>query len=226
MLPFGMLNVFLVVRDKTAMLIDTGLPRSHDKVEKALAKHGLDWSHLALTVLTHAHIDHAGSAVAVRERSKAPILAHRLEIDYCSGQAPLLKPTGPFGRLFQKTGAIEQPFDYFTPDIIVESQEYNLSDYGFPARVVLTPGHTDGSISVVLDDGRVMAGDLAASGILLGGIALRNRPKQPPFEEDARAVAKSLQQLLSLGCTKFYLGHGGPLSASKIKSHIEYLRGC
>lgn len=72
MLPFGMLNAFLVVQDGRAMLVDTGLPNAAPKVKQALQARGLGWSDLALTVLTHAHIDHAGSAVAVRRLSSAP----------------------------------------------------------------------------------------------------------------------------------------------------------
>ncbi|MCW1932754.1 MBL fold metallo-hydrolase [Pararhodobacter zhoushanensis] len=71
----------------------------------------------------------------------------------------------------------------------------------------------------------MIAGDLLASGILLGGIALRGRPKSPPFEEDRAAVAASLRRLLAMGCETFYLGHGGPLPAAAVRRHIERLRG-
>lgn len=76
---------------------------------------------------------------------------------------------------------------------------------------------------IVLTHGRVCAGDLAASGIALGGLILRGRPKSPPFEEDRAAVATSLDRLLALGGREFLLGHGGPLPASAIKSHIANL---
>ena len=224
MLPFGMLNAFLVVQGRRAMLVDTGLPNAAPKVEKALHARGLDWSDLALTVLTHAHIDHAGSAVAVRRLSSAPLLAHADDIPLCQGQAPVLRPSGPFGRLFQKTGAIQQKFDYFSPDRIIQGADMDLSDYGFAARVLHTPGHTAGSVSVLLEDGRVIAGDLAASGILLGGIALRDRPKSPPFEEDIAGVIASLEHLLARGCRQFFLGHGGPLPAQAIAHHVTNLR--
>ncbi|WP_339766439.1 MBL fold metallo-hydrolase [uncultured Pseudosulfitobacter sp.] len=224
MLPFGMLNAFLVVQDGRAMLVDTGLPNAAPKVAQALRARGLGWSDLALTVLTHAHIDHAGSAVAVRELSQAPVLAHADEVALCQGQPPVLKPSGPFGRLFQKTGAIQQRFDYFSPDRTLQGQMLDLNDYGFAARLVHTPGHTAGSVSVLLDDGRVIAGDLAASGILLGGLALRGRPKSPPFEEDIAGVIASLEHLLAQGCTQFYLGHGGPLPAQAIARHVGNLR--
>lgn len=218
MLPFGMLNAFLVINGDKAMLVDTGLPNSESKIEFVLKKHGLDWSSISLIVLTHAHIDHAGSAVRVRELSSAPVLAHCKEIPYCQGVSPILRPTGAFGRLFFKTGAIERPFEYFTPDRIMETDELDLTEYGFPARVFFTPGHTPGSVSVLLEDGVVVAGDLAASGILLGGIAFRSRPMRPPFEEEPEVVAASLARLLSLGCTSFLLGHGGPLPGSSIQS--------
>jgi hydroxyacylglutathione hydrolase len=223
-LPFGMLNSFLVVHGRDAIVVDTGLPKSEAMILKRLKNLGLGWSDVRLIVLTHAHIDHAGSAVAIKALTSAPILAHAGEVPYCSGQPPRLTPTGPFGRIFQKTGAIQRPFPYFRPDEVMTGGEMNLEDRGFPLKIIHTPGHTPGSVSVLMENNRVIAGDLAASGVLLGGIALRNRPKQPPFEEDAEAVATSLELLLQRGCQTFYLGHGGPLNADKIGQHISALR--
>lgn len=225
-LPFGMLNAFLIIQGQNAILVDTGLPHSEPKIEKALKKYGLNWSNIRLIVLTHAHIDHAGSAVAIRELTGAPILGHEADFTYYKGEAPRLNTTGFFGRMFQKTGAIERPFAYFTPDIPMTTSQIDLSVYGFSAQVLHTPGHTPGSISVLLQDGRVTAGDLASSGILLGGIALRGRPKRPPFEEDSDVTATSLETLLSQGCNEFFLGHGGPLFPDAIQSHIVTLRKC
>lgn len=223
MLPFGMLNAFLLIEGNKAILVDTGLPNSAPRVENALKKNGLDWSNLKLIVLTHAHIDHAGSAADLRELSSAPIIAHEKELAYCQGRPPILLPTRWFGRLFRMTGAIQQPFRYFTPDLIVSGDAHDLSDYGVSARLSFTPGHTPGSLSLLLENGGVLAGDLAASGILLGGIARKNRPIQPPFEESPRQVAASLRLLLSQGCTRFFLGHGGPLTAREIDRHIRNL---
>jgi glyoxylase-like metal-dependent hydrolase (beta-lactamase superfamily II) len=102
--------------------------------------------------------------------------------------------------------------------------EMSLEDRGFPLKIIHTPGHTPGSVSVLMENNRVIAGDLAASGVLLGGIALRSEPKQPPFEEDTKAVAISLELLLQRGCKTFYLGHGGPLNADRINEHVSALR--
>ncbi|WP_373050090.1 MBL fold metallo-hydrolase [Thalassovita aquimarina] len=224
MLPLGMLNAFLVVENGRAMLVDTGLPRSASKVKAALERHGLTLSDLRLIVVTHAHIDHAGSAEQLRALSGAPILAHQDEVDYCAGKPPLLRPSGLFGRLFQKSGVIERRFEYFTPDHVMTEAETGLQDFGFDSQVLHTPGHTPGSLSVLLPDGNILAGDLAASGILLGGIALKNRPKSPPFEEAPKQTARSLERLLARGGKRFYLGHGGPLSAQRIRAHAAKLK--
>jgi glyoxylase-like metal-dependent hydrolase (beta-lactamase superfamily II) len=222
-LPFGMVNAFLLLKEGSAILMDTGLPNSVPKVERVLKKNGLSWKNLKLICLTHAHIDHAGSATDIRAVSGAPILAHKDELPYCAGEPPKVFPTGGFGKLFRKTGAIEQKFQYFQPDIVMSDEEMSLDEFGFSVHLVHTPGHTPGSLSACLSSGDVIAGDLAASGILLGGIILKNKPKQPPFEESARAVARSLQNLLDRGSSRFFLGHGGPLNSAQIKTHIQYL---
>tara|TARA_E500000305_G_scaffold110608_1_gene119154 strand:+ start:22966 stop:23754 length:789 start_codon:yes stop_codon:yes gene_type:complete len=224
MLPFGMLNAFLISRGDRAVLVDTGLPNSEPKIEKALNARRLDWSNLTLILLTHAHIDHAGSAARVQMRSAAPLLAHHDELPYCQGEPPRLRPSGPFGRVFYRTGAIQRPFEAVTPDVIMTTDGFDLSEFGIAAQVLHTPGHTPGSVSVLLEDGRVIAGDLAASGILLGGIACRARPKSPPFEEEPLHVVASLQRLLSVGGRAFFLGHGGPLSAKAVQRHCDALR--
>lgn len=223
-MPFGMVNSFVLASGPAVMLIDTGLPGSEARIEKGLARLGKGWGDVSLIVLTHAHIDHAGSAARIRALTGAPVLAHQEEVALCLGQAPVLRPTRLFGRLFQKTGLIQRPFDPIQPDIVMQGEAMELNDRGFAARILHTPGHTPGSVSVLFENGVVFAGDLAASGILLGGIALRSRPARPPFEESPADVAQSLDMLLDLGGHTFHLGHGGPLGRDTIAAHSRRLR--
>lgn len=220
-LPFGMMNAFIVHGQQGAILVDTGLPGSQRKILQILESEGLSWSDLKLIVITHGHIDHAGSAKKIRELSGAPILLHNLEKEYCSGAAMPFYPTDTFARLFKKCGVIQKPYDYFEPDIVINgSEEFELSQFGISGKVFLTPGHTPGSVSLLLGDGNVLAGDLASSGILLGGIARKHRAKRPPFEESPKDVASSLEQLIASGAKNFFLGHGGPLPAVEIQRHV------
>ena len=68
-----------------------------------------------------------------------------------------------------------------------------------------------------------LVGDLLASGILLGGIAMKGRAQRPPFEDDPILVANELQRMVDSGMTRFYMGHDGPLPANEVRRHIATL---
>jgi hydroxyacylglutathione hydrolase len=223
-LPFGMLNAFLVTGSGGPILVDSGLPGSAPAIGRVVSAAGLEWTDIKLIVLTHGHIDHAGAAAELRTLTGAPVLYHAAETRYCMGEKPVLRPTRLFGRLFRMTGAIERPFPPVSADILMKGKTLDLKTLGLTGTVLHTPGHTPGSISLLLPSGDVLAGDLAASGILLGGIALRDRPERPPFEEDPRLAALSLEELLSMGATRLHLGHGGPLGVQAIARHANRLQ--
>jgi glyoxylase-like metal-dependent hydrolase (beta-lactamase superfamily II) len=133
-------------------------------------------------------------------------------------------PTGLSARLFYRTKLILEPYAPFTPDILLEDgQTLALDSYGVPGRVEPTPGHTRGSISVLLEGGDALVGDLLASGILIGGIAMNGRARRPPFEDNPHAVAAALCRLLAEGSTSFHVGHGGPVPALEVSRHAQRL---
>ncbi|MBI3714526.1 MAG: MBL fold metallo-hydrolase [Betaproteobacteria bacterium] len=224
-LPFGMVNCHLILGPNGCILVDTGLPRSEAKIERALTKRGRSFKDIKLIVVTHAHVDHAGSAALLRELSGAPIVAHDGDARYFSRDTPMtFCPTGYFGRLFLRTPLMFEPYTGFEPDIFISNDgTLDLSRYGIPGAVKHTPGHTAGSISIELSTKDVLVGDLIASGILLGGLVRTRHAKRPPFEDDPRAVALALQRLLDSGMERFYMGHGGPLNACEVQRHAQAL---
>ncbi|MBU1169660.1 MAG: hypothetical protein KKD44_08870 [Proteobacteria bacterium] len=86
-----------------------------------------------------------------------------------------------------------------------------------------TPGHTAGSISVILKSKEALVGDLVSSGILLGGIIRKNHAKRPPFEDDPHRVSNELQGMIHSGVETFHMGHGGPLRALEVSRHAQNL---
>lgn len=224
-LPFGMVNCHLIIQNRACILVDTGLPGSEARIARSLKKHGLDFCAVKLIVVTHAHVDHAGSAAALRDLSGAPVVAHEGDLDYYLQKKRMqFCATGWFGRFFLRTGLILQPYTPFTPDILLKNGEtLDLHAFGVDAVLKPTPGHTAGSLSIQLASRDAMVGDLLASGILLGGLLRTGHAIRPPFEDDAHAVAAELQQLLDSGSRQFYMGHGGPLPAREVQAHVKRL---
>jgi glyoxylase-like metal-dependent hydrolase (beta-lactamase superfamily II) len=100
-------------------------------------------------------------------------------------------------------------------DLALGNDGLSLSDYGIPGRVLHTPGHSAGSVSILLDSGEAFVGDLA-----MNKFPLRLSPGLPIFAEDQEAVVRSWSMLLEQGATTVYPAHGGPFSADVIRNAI------
>lgn len=224
-LPLGIVNAHLIKSDDGCILVDTGIPGSEKKIERVLNQHELSFKDIKLIVVTHAHTDHAGSAANMRALSGAPILAHKDDVDFYSRREPMTYcTTGWVGRLFIKTPAPHAPYAAFEPDILMEnSGNTSLSDFGIDGVVRHTGGHTPGSIAIELASHDALVGDLIASGILIGGIALKGRAIRPPFEDDPQIVARELKRIVQTGAKRFHMGHGGPLDENEVLRHARHL---
>jgi glyoxylase-like metal-dependent hydrolase (beta-lactamase superfamily II) len=125
-----------------------------------------------------------------------------------------------------RTGLILQPYEPFTPDILLQDDApMDLSRFGVAGVARQTPGHTAGSVSVQLGSGDALVGDLVASGILLGGLVRTGHAIRPPFEDDPQRVSAELMGMVDGGMQRFHMGHGGPLVAAEVRRHALSLRG-
>lgn len=219
-LPFGMMNCFLVRGEKKHILVDTGLPGSEGKILRQLKAHKIALDDIGLIVITHGHIDHFGSAKKLKDLLNIPVLIHQLDRKALAlGQSMLetLKPNYKIWDLVLKPHLLKAVAPICVPDIVLKGNEdYDLKEFGIKGKFIHTPGHTPGSLSVILDSGSAIIMDLASSGILLGGIALHNRMKHPPFHDDLQQVKHSINYVLSLNTHTFFLGHGNPVSRDSL----------
>jgi glyoxylase-like metal-dependent hydrolase (beta-lactamase superfamily II) len=222
-LPRGMVNSFILIGERP-IVVDTGLPGSAPKILAALGRVGFSATDVSLILITHRHVDHIGSAAAIRRATGAPVAVHALDADFLRrGDGGSRPPTGWGGRLLDATGLPSRPAEPCDPDLVLEG-DASLDHYGLPGGVVLhTPGHTAGSVSALLPNGDVLAGDLVIGGLsVLGGIARLGHARKPPFEDDPSAVRHSLTALLDRGASRFYVGHGGPLQAAAVQSYLAH----
>ncbi|MEA3435975.1 MAG: MBL fold metallo-hydrolase, partial [Thermodesulfobacteriota bacterium] len=100
-------------------------------------------------------------------------------------------------------------------DIILRDEDFSLTGFGIPGKIIYTPGHSPGSVSVLLETGDAFVGDLA-----MNSFPLRLSPGLPLFADDIQEVKDSLKLLLDKGATKIYPAHGKPFSAELIRKFI------
>mgnify|MGYP001822755147 CR=1 FL=1 len=210
-------NAYLLRGDRP-VLMDTGSPGDAGRIINALQAAGVAPEDLALIVLTHGHGDHAGSARELRARSGAPVAIHPADGDLVrSGKKALLSPTRLTGRIMAPF--VNLSFPALEPDLLFEAGT-TLAPWGVDGQVLHTPGHTGGSISLRLSDRQMIIGDLLMGG-LMGGTFRPSRPGIHYFAEDQPAIFSSISRILEMNPQTFYVGHGGPLSASAVRIWLK-----
>ena len=202
----GLMNVssYLIYRSGEAILVDCGNSGSEVKILEVLKRLGLEPGMLKLLVLTHSHFDHAGSAGRLKELTGCKVMIHRSEADrLSSGFSPIPSGTRWKAKLLVGVGRIFarrlMKYPGAEPDLLVDDL-FDLETYDFPGRVIHTPGHTFGSMVVLMGDGELIAGDT-----LFG---VENKQHFPPFAEDLSALVGSWKKIRELQVKTIYPAHG------------------
>ena len=210
--PLGFLHAYLILGERT-IVVDAGYPRMAGGVLAALERLGVQSRDVSLILLTHGHLDHLGGITRLRERLDAPVAIHSADAEIArTGRDRPLHGSDLFGRVFAAFAPRTAPA--FEPDIIHEG-ELDLALFGVAGRTIHTPGHTPGSVSIVLEEAAI-CGDLLAGRALRGG-----SPRLPYFADDLVAVEDSVRRLLRASHGTWHVGHRGPLLAQDVESWIE-----
>ncbi|MBN1614386.1 MAG: MBL fold metallo-hydrolase [Deltaproteobacteria bacterium] len=198
---------YLIGGDGGAVLIDGGVPNSLPVFRKGFAKAGIEPAQVRLIVVTHGHWDHTGSVKAVKDFTGAPVAMHGLEKDWLEKSLMFMPPgVTPFGRFLSRFFRLFLPLVNVPAapvDVVLGGEDFPLSDHGIPGRVLYTPGHTLGSVSVLLETGEAFVGDLA-----MNRFPMTLRPGFPIFAEDMAKVRESWRLLLEQGVRLVYPSHG------------------
>lgn len=192
-------------------------------MQAAIEALGHSVSSVTAIVLTHAHPDHLGAAEHARKATGAPVHVHRPEVGRARGKArgsspftlvPGLAPTlwrpSTFGFVMHATVR-----GFMTPTWVSDLTPFDsgqeLDVPGRP-RVVATPGHTEGHVSLHLPQlGVVFTGDaLASLDVLTRARGPRFMPDQ--LNGDPGAVRQSAEALGVLDAGTLLFGHGEPFT--------------
>jgi len=197
-------NCYLVKTEGAFFMVDTGVSFSRGALKKTLTAAGCRPGSLKLVAITHADYDHTGSCVYLREKYGAKIAIHRNEAGAVETKNMLANRKNKPAVFLKTMPALFRPliFRNFKPDIIVDDGD-DLSQYGLDARVVHTPGHTTGSISILTAGGDLFCGDFLVNS---------GKPKKNHLVDDMAAMDASVERLKTLNVKKVYPGHGKPFT--------------
>jgi hydroxyacylglutathione hydrolase len=218
-LPLGITNCYLILGEKN-ILIDAGPKNKLKRLKKLLAKHDLSVKDIDYILLTHAHWDHMGSLADIKEASGAKVIAHPFAAERAA-TGKLDKPIGYklWGKILQVLMSTLAPFykiKGFETDILIDQEELSLNDYGIQANVLCTPGHSEGSVSLITKEGDAFVGDLA-----MGGFPKLKGQGMPVICKDHKEIMRSWEKLLSLNIQKIHPAHGSSFHSTKFIEEIK-----
>jgi len=209
-----------IIQDQGTIMIDGGAPKHAKTFSKSLENLSIKPEEVQLIVLTHGHWDHIGSAKEIKEITGAKIAMHQREKHWLESS---LKPMPPgvttWGHIFGGIIKVFLPLIHIPAadvDVVLVDEELPLAEYGIQGKVVYTPGHSSGSVSVLLETGDAFVGDMA-----MNKFPLRLSPGLPIFAEDWAQLMSSWKQLLDRGVKTIYPSHGEPFSADIIREVLS-----
>ena len=201
--------VYALAVDGGVALIDTCMPGSEAMIEAQLRAAGYSLSDLRAIMLTHAHFDHTGSAAALAARSGAEVLAHRGDVPYIEGAAPL-----PYPSWFQRAsmGLAEGLLgDAIHCQVTRTLEDGEVLEELGGLEVLHVAGHTPGSICLYQPEQQALfSGDLLVHSQRFSAYAAV-RFSIPQFSVDPEEARRSARRLLELPIEVLCCGHGEPV---------------
>jgi len=176
-------NYYVLQQGTTRLLVDVGFPGTLPKLEANLKRKDIALKSIGYLLATHYHPDHAGIAQDLKQRG-VRLLVLDVQREAVATFAQYMKPEMPYLPITLKD----------TIDLTTGGSRAFLAGLGIGGEIVHTPGHSDDSVSLVLDDGTAFTGDLTPPGMSEGATA--------------EIVAASWDALRAKGARMLHPGHG------------------
>lgn len=220
-LDLGGVNAYLIKSDNKYFLVDAGGHLVLDKefndrcdlLVKELDEQGVDSENLEMVILTHGDNDYVCNADFIRNRYKAPIAIHKNDLDLIENLTVdmAMKSFNYSSFIFKMVFKIMNKkilqvmkktvneFKTFKPDIVIDEDEFDFNKYGLNARAIYTPGHTNGSISILTSEGNLICGDTFDN---------NKKPERALNALDFDELDRSIEKLKKYEIKNVYPGHG------------------
>jgi endoribonuclease LACTB2 len=192
-------HYYLVDALQGKLMVDTGWAGTLPELKSRLRRVAIDLAQIRFVMITHCHPDHAGLAQEIKQAAGARLIIHEKQV-------PFLEEL----KAFYAGKGIYTPIRVEANDLVLQdSNREILNAIGIHGELVTTPGHSDDSVSLVLDSGMAFIGDL--------------HPPDFVLDEAREATRKSWKKLLSLNVKMVYPAHGNPFSIDNIVNSSDLL---
>lgn len=211
-LLFGRCNVYLVSREGRSALVDTGWAGDGKRLLEKLRTPGPPEE----VIMTHTHFDHAGNACRIRNAFNPLFVVHESEKGYLeTGDSPLPGGTRRWSGHISRVGRERVPHWFHVPGVeagLTVTDRLDLERFGLPGFVLHTPGHSPGSVSVIVDHEIALVGD-----------TMIGYPWSvwPAWGDDASLILKGWETLLATGSRLFLPGHGMAIGRERLEKEFE-----
>lgn len=218
----GMVNSYLL-RQEGLILIDTGLPKMVGykgmNLKKALQSLSSELKDIRLILITHAHYDHVGLLSDLKALTGAKVAVNQNEREWVE-KGLRLPASGAtmWGKMLLACTSVSLSWMKVIPtsvDIVLDDKQFSLEPWGIRGKVIPTPGHSPGSVSLILDTGEAFVGDLA-----MNGWPYRIGPGMPMTADDVDAVRRSWRVILDNGAKHIYPAHGEPFGVDVLRKRL------
>lgn len=143
-------NYYILEARDGNLLVDCGWPGTLPKLKAELRRKGVAFEEVKYLFVTHFHPDHAGLTQELKDAGVKHLLFD-LQVDFIP-------------HLTDFFNGKDYPYVQIRADgqsaLKLEDSRTTLSRIGIEGEVIHTPGHSDDSISLILDNGFAFTGDL------------------------------------------------------------------
>ncbi|MBW9278420.1 MBL fold metallo-hydrolase [Bacteroides fragilis] len=222
-ITYNSTNYYLEPCNNGFLLIDAGWHGKGEVFKKELNLLGIKPEQIKYILLTHHHHDHVAIVQELKTLANAKLIVHESQIPYLKTGVTNDRYIRQYNWVLWLIDKLTKPFiKYKYPpisidnsDIIIDTDinDSMLRSIGVSGKIILTPGHSSDSISVLLDNGTAYVGDVAMN---MSSMKLIGKIPFPIEAEDFEQVKLSMKKLINLGAIKFYPSHGDVIDKEMI----------
>jgi glyoxylase-like metal-dependent hydrolase (beta-lactamase superfamily II) len=203
----GAVNAF-VLDQGDLTLIDTGVPKSEDKIAAAVASIGKDVTDLKYIIVTHCHPDHSGSLAALKRMTGATTYMHRDDaamVRKGEGKRPMKAAPGVMRKIFF-TAFVAFNKGTIEPAVVDREISDNTElPIAGGLKAIHVPGHCAGQLAFLWPRRRLLFAADACSNMMGLGYSLGY--------EDLALGRRALSKLSMLDFDIAVFGHGNAITS-------------